>query len=141
MSLSFSKLVVGSHYGIRDLILDMLVLDEKLQDVENQSVYFRWAVEANRERLVRLIKRYEGLRKEYNRMAVDDLLELIKKEEEFVIPSSFPLHGKQILKSRQLHLINKYRDYLSLKSEVPELPAFDDLKRDESLIEKTLATD
>lgn len=139
MTLSFPKLVVDGHYGIRDLIMDILVLDAKLQNVDGQSIYFKWAVDANLDRLVRLKKRYEGVRVQYNSLSIDDLLSRIKREEEFVIPPSFPLHGKQVLRGRQMYLISKYRDFLSLKSEVPELPPSEELKDDEGLIQTLTA--
>lgn len=77
MSLSFneiSKLIVKPQSQLIRIILDYGVIVQKLKNSESQSWYFIRGYKSNIDRLENLKKEYEEIRKQFNKLSLDDLI-------------------------------------------------------------------
>ncbi len=130
------------HPGIIQLILSILKLEEKLNDLDGQSEYFRWASQSHFKRLLALKKQYETMRLEYNENSLDLLINALKKEEHHLqkgIKSTLPIFAKIVIKKASDNRIARLRDYIKTKAVTDRLPSITKLKNDEDLLLKLIA--
>ena len=130
------------HPGIIQLILSILKLEEKLNDLDGQSEYFKWASQSHFKRLLALKKQYETMRLEYNENSLDLLINALKKEEHHLqkgIKSTLPIFAKIIIKKASDDRIARLRDYIKTKAVTDRLPGINELRDDTDLLLKLIA--
>lgn len=133
--------ITPSHNRIAKFIMSTLKLEEKLAHPEKQSVYFRWAMRNNEKYHRWTTDDYVKLREEFNEWSIDDLI-AAKEEEKRVlrekVPTISPRFSKAFMRGACISRINKYNDYLSVKSITVTLPPWEDLKDDPELLRRIL---
>lgn len=111
------------------LLLNCLILDQKLQNPEAQSFYFRKSLNASNDKLLKLEKEYESLRKYFNEMSVDRLIEKIHENEEKIRALdrySYRSTNMFIAEGHYKSELAKYQELLALKAKVGALRPFRD---------------
>ena len=112
---------------IIQIINDYGILYQKLKGPENQSWYFKQALESNKEKLIELKKSYENQRRNFNNSNIDDLIERVN-EAKTVIQS---YEGGGINTATHVYLagvhseINYCESLIKLKKRVEKLKPID----------------
>jgi hypothetical protein len=136
--------ITQSHNRIAKLIISTLEFEYKLSHPEDQLEYLPWAMRNNEMYHIWSTCDYDSLKEEFNGMTVDDLVFEIGDTESVLrdkIPSVTPLFARAFMRSACISRINKYNDYLQVKSITDELPSWEDLKSDHDLLTAILNTD
>lgn len=118
--------ILPSTNFISKLITEILLLEEKLTCPDEQSEYFLWGIESQIVRLSELKKDYEGVRAEYNKMTVDELLLACTEKQTFlreVVHGIHPIFARIIMNGSTQSTIRKLNDYFQMKSRVEKLPS------------------
>ncbi len=105
-------------------ILEYCTIKSKLNDVENQSWYFKKGLQSNRDRLARIIKEYKSIRRNFNISTVDDFIEVINdcnsQIEQLLSKRGMGLIDQMVYHSR-VSRKNFYNELVQLKSLSPTL--------------------
>ena len=70
-----------SKTQLERIIIDYSVLKRKLENLDEQSIYFHQGLESNKQRLISLNKDFEEIRDFYNTTSIDFMLNVITENE------------------------------------------------------------
>lgn len=130
MSLSFneiSKLIVKPQSQLIRIILDYGFIVQKLKNSESQSWYFIRGYKSNIDRLENLKKEFEEIRKQFNKLSLDDL---IRKLNETQANKDFFI-GRNVNTIILMHIsslgsqIKYYKELIEIKRRVKQLKSID----------------
>jgi hypothetical protein len=119
------------------VIFNILVLEDKLASPENQSEYFRWGIQSQIELHTHLLKQYESIRKNYNRMPLDELISRLIERQQFlkdVVPPIRPRFARSMIYGSTVGQISILKDYIQLKARIDMLPPIEELRLDSELL-------
>jgi chromosome segregation ATPase len=138
--IKFSELLplISSKEIVEDsaakLISEILILSDRLENIEEQTFYFKKGFDSAQERLELLKKKYNKLINEVNNTTVDELLSRISEREERVehwsnSKSSYTIKGMAV------YSIKSYIEYLRklifLKGKYGNLKPIEDYSQEE----------
>ena len=102
-------------------------MKQKLDDVENQSWYFKQGLESKREKLASLKKNYEDIRIVFNESTLDDFLYRINRNE--TVTAGFTEEGRNSVTKMCRNLVEGKNELLTelirLKSKTDFLEPID----------------
>lgn len=110
------------------LILDYGILNNKLNEAESQSWYFKKSIVSNRQKLLMLRNQFEEIRKEINRSSFDDLLnnmKLANNEKEKMLSKGQLNMIDRMIYPGILSEIDYYRELTGVKSRVSKMEEVD----------------
>lgn len=138
MAISFNKIIPFiteklPNSTVATLILDCLILDDKLAHPEKQSWYFKAGLKGQQQRLETLEKRYEEMREQFNTMSRDEWMEYIAIHKEKALnirkESNGYLSQIQLIAIEMSEGLVRYgEEMLALKARLQELRPFREYK-------------
>lgn len=104
MAINFKKIEnllikKNDESSIVRILVDYSVLKQRIEDLDNQSWYFKQGIESSKERLIALTKEFEKIRKTFNETSIDELIELINDNLRFKL--GYELRGMNTI--QQMH--------------------------------------
>ncbi len=115
------------------LISEILILQDKLSNFDNQSFYFKRAIEQNNLRLKDFLNSYNEIKEEFNNLSLENLLNEKKTIEIQLIDAKKKARGLipniylQMVKNK----LTTIEDYIKMKSEFSELKNIEDYTNEE----------
>lgn len=103
-------------------------LKNKIDNLEDQSWYFKKAIDNHFESLNNLKNKFETVKNDFNQFSVDDIIEILQKKEELYqrcMRRSMPLVVKIMGSQSDKNQINYYNELLTLKSKIKNLESID----------------
>ena len=117
---------------IEQLILSYAALKEKLENVEEQSFFFKKGITNHRKDLKAYKERFDDLRTEINNTSKDELLAKIREDEEKAEESRKRherIGGSEFMYRMKMGIItnriNHYKELLAIKSRCREVQGID----------------
>ncbi len=108
-----------------------LELELKLSRPENQTEYFRWAVDNHRIQLATLRRQFNNIRLRLNEHSVEDLLDELNSQKEILGRVNASLSAgiiRGIARSALQLKVAEIESMIALKGVVDQLPDFDELR-------------
>lgn len=115
------------------LISEILILQDKLSNFDNQSFYFKRAIEQNNLKLKDFLNSYNEIKEEFNNLSLENLLNEKKTIEIQLIDAKKKARGLipniylQMVKNK----LTTIEDYIKMKSEFSELKNIEDYTNEE----------
>ena len=127
--------------GIMGLIMAMLVLDQRLNALDEQSEYFTWSIPSHSRHLTELVSQYNQIRDAFNHYTVSQLQDEINAQKLAIHVHSkiTPLIARQMFRSRAERIVQEMKEMIDLKSVMDTLPTIDEIKNQSELLEALLA--
>lgn len=125
--------------GVPGLLRDIIVLQSKLNDLENQDFYFQKGHVSQQQQLANMEAEYAAMVELANGHEVDFFLEGISEAETKINyyhtrNCTLPIFGKIILESQSLSEISRYKDAIEAKGIFGKLKPLDELMEDEAAL-------
>jgi hypothetical protein len=116
---------------IRQLIREILILQEQLNTAENRSFYFRLAQERNLEKLEELHQQYEGIRAFFNTSSLDQLIEEVQQamDTQSRIDKLESRTIRTLADKSNQNQISSLEELIELKQKYSQLPPFEKLDK------------
>lgn len=143
MAIDLEKIIpllanVAGKTVLADLVLEYATLKQKLDDSENQTWYFRKAMDSHERRLKNLGKRHERARKFFNQSTIDVLIHRVNQNNQQI----HELEKERMGMNRRLMYLslvaenNRFNELIQLKKRTKTLQSIDYyLDRPEDLLE------
>lgn len=122
------------------LISEILILEQKLNKIEEQSEYFKWGAEGHFRRYTELLLKYELIRHEFNNTSLHELILQIEENKKFLRLSQNlnPIIARMIVRNVTSERISKTTEFITLKSFTDVLPPFEILREDAEILRDIL---
>jgi len=145
MAIDLEKIIpllvnVSGKTVLADLLLEYARLKQKLDDPENQTWYFRKAMDSHERRLKNLGKRFERVRKSFNQTTTDMMIHRVNENNKQIHELEKERMG---MNRRLMHLSlvsenNRFNELIQLKRRTKTLQSIDYYPdRPEELLEIT----
>jgi adenosine deaminase len=127
--------------GIAKLVIEIMVLGNRLEARDEQSEYFQWSIQSHLRHYYELLSRYDWIRREFNQNTSTHFRNEISAQVQRIRThqSLTPLIARKMLYSSAHRTIQQMEDMIRWKKRVDKLPAIDDLKKDTNLLEALFA--
>ena len=122
------------------LVSDLLILEQKLKNVDQQSFYFRSALPTHLERHREMLDQYSSVRAEFNNTSLDELVVAVKENKMYLRQKSEmrPLIARSMVRLVTLDRIARTTEFITIKSFTDVLPKFEILRMDAELLRDIL---
>ena len=132
--------LIPTRGRISQLVSDILTLEQKLENVDHQSEYFRMALDSHLNRHVELLDQYDVIRREFNETTLDELVRAVKENKMYLRHKAGlrPLIARSIVQHVSLARVARTTEFITLKSFTDVLPEFDVLRSDAEILRDIL---
>ena len=135
--------LLPTHGQVFRLVSNILILDQRLNSIAQQSEYFRWALDSHLKRHKKLLDRYDRVRQEFNNTSLDALVKAVRENKEYLRQRAGlrPLIARSIVQQITLERIAKTTEFITIKSFSDVLPEFEILREDAEILRDILPAD
>ena len=132
--------LLPTHGQVFRLVSNILILDQRLNSIAQQSEYFRWALDSHLKRHKKLLDRYDRVRQEFNNTSLDALVKAVRENKEYLRQRAGlrPLIARSIVQQITLERIAKTTEFITIKSFSDVLPEFEILREDAEILRDIL---
>lgn len=145
MSISSESFINSFQFSQRDpgivgLMMDILVLDQRLKALDEQSEYFGWSIPSQSRQLIELVSQYNQIRDVFNHYTVPELQDEINAQESAILAHGniTPMIARHMFRSRAERIVQEMKAMIDLKSVMDTLPTIDEIKNQSELLEALL---
>lgn len=127
--------------GTARLIRDLLILEERVNNQESQSAYFRWGIKSVLARYEALQGAYKYMRRRFNQTTAERLIDYRAEKKHFLeheVPKIYPGFVRGCYGSGAIFDIARAEDFIYWKTITETMPEWKDIRNHDHIIEAVM---